>query len=86
MNIEVDGHQLEIDEKRLKSLKAFRLIERSETSDNNMERLGAMIDMVEYIAGISEDDLLEMCGGELTPIDEVMEFVTKVIGNCYPKN
>ena len=85
--IVVDGHEFTINNKRLRSWVAFNHLRNIRSKDtDDYDRIAYMMQLVEYITGRSEDDLVKMCGDEDAALIDVINLVNKLIVAAYPKN
>ena len=83
--VEVRGNEYEVDEKALKSWRAFDLVRKME-SGGEMAKVDAAIQFVELVCGTTEDEIVESCGGDEAEAADVIGVVFDLIKGCYPKN
>lgn len=85
---EVDGLAFEVDEARLKSWRALRMMRGivANGGEFSVEALDAMLAFIAYTTDLDEDAIVEHCGGEEAPMEDVVSLVAKVSAEIYPKN
>lgn len=85
---EVDGLSFEVDERRMRSYRALRLMRAIVAQDGefSVEALDAMIAFIEYVTDLDEDAIVEHCGGDEAPMEAVVALVARICAGLYPKN
>lgn len=85
ITVEHGGHTVEVDAKKLQSWEAFKLVHATDTADGT-QRVMCALDLIEYLTGINEKEIVGMCGGADATTVGVVVLVDKIIKACYPKN
>lgn len=85
---EVDGLGFEVDEKRLKSWRALRMMRGivAGGGEFSVEALDAMLGFIAYTTDLDEDAIVEHCGGDEAPMEDVVALVARIAAEIYPKN
>lgn len=85
---EVDGLAFEVDEKRLKSWRALRMMRGIVGNGEgfSVEALDAMLGFIAYVTDLDEDAIVEHCGGDEAPMEDVVALVARIAAEIYPKN
>lgn len=83
--VDVNGLAVCVNEKAAKSWKAFDLLS---TIPEELTPLAVrkMVDFIELTTDVTEERLLEACGGEYASVDDVVTLASQIITHCYPKN
>ena len=85
----VKRKQLEytVDEERRRSWKAFSMcMVVADGGESPMARAKATFELIEYLSGVKEPDIVEACGGEDAGADEVMAFAVQLLADMLGKN
>ena len=83
----MDGNTFTIENKKLQSWTAFDLLRKFQAKETqDYDRVAALVQLVEYITGTTEKELVGLCGGEDASLVEVVTFAQKIITAAYPKN
>ena len=83
--VEVLGHQVNIDMGRLQTWRAFKLVRKIDEG-NDLERIDAAVAFAELVSDKDEDAIVEMMGGDDATIMDVVGFSLAIIQAVYPKN
>lgn len=85
MTVEAGGRTYEVDAKALRSWSAFDLVRKMDAG-SEMAKVTAAIDFVGLVCGVSEQELVDACGGDGAEAADVIALVFEIIKGCYPKN
>ena len=85
--IEVDGHTITVKPKRIASWVAFDVVRKINNKNaTDFDKITNIFRLVEYITGLSEQDIVEMAGGEEAALNDVVALANNIIVAVYPKN
>lgn len=84
--IEVNGISFDVLEEKLGGWHVFNLLKDVRTSDDDYNRVAKLIEVCCYITGLDENGFIEKCGGDDTPITDVVQTAVDLITEAYPKN
>lgn len=83
--VEINGHELTIDEQARNSWAMFDIICEIGT-DFDQTKMPQAFRLIELCCGVDKDEFIEICGGEKTPYDEVLANIAAVFAAIVPKN
>jgi hypothetical protein len=76
-----------VDEERRKSWKAFAMCMTVADEDAPpMAKAKATFELIDYLSGLKQADIVEACGGEDAGADDVMSFAVKLLADMLGKN
>lgn len=76
-----------IDREAASSWKAFKLLRvLNDAESSAIDKTDAAIAYAGLVAGLSEDEIVDMAGGEDAQIEAVVNVVAKIIAEASPKN
>lgn len=84
-HVNVDGLEVAINEKRVKSWRAFKMVSKL-NGDLNPDSARLMLDFVSYVTDCDEDAIVEHCGGDDASMEDVIRTAAQIMNECYPKN
>lgn len=84
--IEVSGIEFSVKPERLSGWHVFNLLKRAKSSEDDYDKVSALVEIACYITGLSEDGFVAKCGGDDAPIQTVVSVATELISAAYPKN
>ena len=84
--IDVNGLAFDIDEQKLGGWHVFQLLKNVRTIEDDYEKVSLLLEIACYITGLTEDEFIGKCGGEDTPIVEIVQTAVSLIQEAYPKN
>ena len=83
--IDVDGFIVRVNDAATRSWKAFDIL--SEVGEDlTPKSLHKMFEFIELVTDANEQKILEYCGGELAPFEDVVILASKIAASVYPKN
>ena len=83
---EVDGVRFKVRPERLRSWTAVKMISQLRDGEVDLGKMLAMMDFVCFATDLDEGAILDHCGGEDAPFDDVMVFLADVSKAIFPKN
>ena len=81
---DVDGLTVTVDTELCKSWKAFRIMSKL-NGELSAESLQIMIDFVELVSDVDEETIVNHCGGDNASLESVVNTISKIISECFPK-
>lgn len=84
-HVTVDGLEVAINEKRIKSWQAFKIVSKL-NGEFNMDTAQLMFEFISYVTDCDEAAIVEHCGGEDAQLEDVVRTAAQIINECYPKN
>lgn len=85
--VTVRGHTFNVDDRRLTSWKAFKLVASlDDEKSSGFGKVQAAIELMEFITDLDADAVVESLGGDMANPVEVMQVVTEIVAGAYPKN
>jgi hypothetical protein len=83
----MDVEKLEIDQEAATSWRAFKYLRVLNGEDSDaVAKMDAAIGYAGLVAHMSEEDIVELAGGDDAQVADVMEIVTNIISKATPKN
>lgn len=83
---DIRGHEVEIDEAPMKTWAAFNLFRSMEEAETVFSKADAAFKLCGMVSGLSEEDIVGICGGETADMGEVIGFALDVVKAAAPKN
>lgn len=83
--VEVFGHRIVIDITKLQTWRAFKLI-RMIDNGNEVEKVDGAVEFAVMVSDKTEDEIVEMLGGDDATVMDVVQFAMAIIMECAPKN
>lgn len=83
---EVQGRQFEVAKQRIGSWRAFQLLKEAEQAEDIYGKIDAVMSIACYITDMQIDEFIEHCGGEDTPMTDVLQIASELVAAAYPKN
>lgn len=83
----VEGHEIAVDKSALGKWSTFAHVRAIADPDlDDFAKIGEAFAFAQDVCGLTEADIVEMCGGKDATTEGVMGFVGAVIAAAYPKN
>jgi hypothetical protein len=85
--IEVRGLTIHIDTAAFEDWSAMgALMALTDEGANPMQKLQASFDFIEAVTDVSQEDIIEACGGKSAKTCDVISMVAEIIQKSAPKN
>lgn len=85
IEVEVSGHTVVVDQNRLTSWRAFKLV-RTIEDGSDIEKVNAAVEFATFVSNYTENDIVEAMGGDDASVMDVVTFAMGIIQGAYPKN
>lgn len=82
----VDGVAFEVYPEKLRTWRAVQIARQFSGDEVSVEKLMAMISLVELSTSLDEEAIVEHCGGQDAMFEDVLSFVADVVKAVFPKN
>ena len=83
--VDVDGIAVRVDTRAVKSWKAFDIMA-GIGDELTPQAIRRMVDFIEFTTDMTERKMLDLCGGDMASVEDVVELASKILSHCYPKN
>ena len=85
--IEVRGLTIHVDTAAFEDWATMgALMALTDESANPMQKLQASFDFIEAVTGVSQEDIVQACGGKSAKTSDVLTTVAEIIQQSAPKN
>lgn len=85
--VQVRGRDFEVDPDFVSSWKALGLLRRFNSEEvDTFGKLDLAFQLIECATGVTEDEVVEMAGGEDAPAVDVISLATEIVVAINPKN
>ena len=83
----VDGLEFEVNEDFANSWDAFKMIREFNSEGLSIyEKLDLSFQLIELATGITQDDIVNHCGGGKAPAIDVINYAAQIVQAIAPKN
>ena len=84
--VDIEGLAVTVYPEKAKTWKAYRILSDAMHSPDDMKRFDSLLALVEYVTDVDEGAIIEHCGGDDAPIEDVVRIASKIVAECTPKN
>ena len=83
--VEIEGIEFTIDTSKLGTWRSFNIVKKAYAANDDYQRIDSLIEIACYITDLTEQELIEKCGGDEVSLERVVTVVSQLIAETYPK-